>query len=198
MKTFLDITEKSYSFSSCNECNARCCDGREGTVFSQLILEDFEVVSKNFPILFTFGDLGYLKAVVFFTNGTGFCPYIQDNKCIIYEQRPSICRVYPLSPNVDNNIYIDDSCPAINTFSSNKIVENGTVTAGFMYKTLDNYQNKYIETHQELEKINNKNDFEPLITVNNITFYKYIGDIKNSYLEYHFSSLNNQYLNNLL
>ena len=96
MKTFLDTTDKSFTFSSCNGCPSRCCDGKEGTIFSQLILDDFEVVSKNFPILFTFGEMGYLKANVFFSDGENFCPYIINHQCSIYDQRPSICRAYPL------------------------------------------------------------------------------------------------------
>lgn len=189
MKTFLDISNKTFSFSDCNDCKARCCDGREGTVFAQLILEDFEIVAKNFPILFTFGEMGYLKAVVLFSDGTGFCPYIKDHKCTIYDERPSICRVYPLSPNVDNKIYIDDSCPAIEITNASKIVDNGMVTQQFHYKTLEDYQDKYIETHHELEKINDINNFESVIKINNITFYKYIGNQRNKYINYHISSL---------
>jgi len=192
MKTFLEITDKTFNFTNCENCQARCCDGREGTVFAQLILEDFEIVSKNFPILFTFGDMGYLKAVVLFTNGTGFCPYVKDNKCSIYEQRPSICRVYPLSPNIDNKVYIDDSCPAVSLVDGEKIIDNGNVVKDFMYPTLENYQDKYIQTHLELEKINDIKEFESVISINNITFYKYIGKNRNKYINYHISSLINK------
>ena len=105
MKTFLDTTNKSFTFNNCNGCLSRCCDGKEGTILSQLILDDFEVVSKYFPILFTFGDMGYLKANILFSDGKSFCPYIKNYQCTIYEDRPSICRVYPLSPSHDNKIY---------------------------------------------------------------------------------------------
>lgn len=191
MKTFLDTSSKSFTFSSCEGCPSRCCDGREGTVFSQIILDDFEVVYKNFPILFTFGELGYLKAVILFSNGEGFCPYIKDYQCSIYDDRPSICRVYPLSPNVDNLIYIDDSCPAVNSDMGEDIVVNGEVTTNFMQETLINYQDKYIQTHFELEKINNIDDFEKVKTINNISFYKYSGTINNKFIEYHIKSLVN-------
>jgi len=194
LKTFLDTTNKSFSFSSCEGCPAKCCDGREGTVFSQLILEDFEVVSKHFPILFTFGEMGYLKAVILFSDGTSFCPYIKDHKCIIYDERPSICRVYPLSPNIDDKVYIDDSCPAVGNNSDNKIVDVGKITTHYQYETLENYQDKYINTHLELEKINNVNDFESVISINNIIFYKYIGHVRNKYINYHFSSLKNNFI----
>jgi len=191
LKTFLDTTDKSFSFSSCEGCPAKCCDGREGTIFSQLILEDFEMVSKNFPILFTFGEMGYLKAVVLFSDGTSFCPYIKDHKCTIYDERPSICRVYPLSPNIDDKVYIDDSCPAVENNNYNKIIDSGEVTSPYKYKTLNSYQDKYIQTHLELEKINDINNFESVININNITFYKYIGRQSSKYIKYHISSLKN-------
>jgi len=191
LKTFLDTTDKSFSFSSCEGCPAKCCDGREGTIFSQLILEDFEMVSKNFPILFTFGEMGYLKAVVLFSDGTSFCPYIKDHKCTIYDERPSICRVYPLSPNIDDKVYIDDSCPAVENNNYNKIIDSGEVTSPYKYKTLDSYQDKYIQTHLELEKINDISNFKSVISINNITFYKYIGNTRNQYINYHLSSLVN-------
>ena len=190
MKTFLDIENKSFSFSNCNDCPSRCCDGREGTVFSQLILEDFEVVSKNFSILFIFGELGYTKSVVLFSDGKSFCSYIKDGQCSIYEQRPSICRNYPLSPNIDNNTYLDDSCPAISINDGSSIVNNGIVTKDFMTESLDNYQDKYVETHFELDKLDKK-DFELLITINNVEFFKYNGNIRNQYVDYHISSLKN-------
>lgn len=189
MKTFLDTTEKSFTFSSCDGCPSKCCDGNEGTIFAQILLEDFEVVYKNFPILFTFGELGYLKAVILFSDGKSFCPYIKNHQCTIYKERPSICRVYPLSPNVDNKIYIDDSCPAVNSEKGEQIVKNGKITEPFFYDTLSDYQNKYIQTHLELEKINSKNDFIEVKKINNISFFKYIGKEKKQYLEYHSSSL---------
>lgn len=194
MKTFLDTSNKSFSFSSCEGCPSKCCDGREGTVFSQLILEDFELVSKNFPILFTFGDIGYLKAVVLFSDGKSFCPYVKNHQCTIYNERPSICRVYPLSPSIDNNVYIDDSCPAVQISARGNMVHNGELSPSYKYDTLQNYQDKYIDTHLELEKINKKEDFEAILSINNITFYKYIGSQRNKYINYHISSLINNYI----
>lgn len=198
MKNFLDINNKSFHFSNCNSCEARCCDGRKGSLFAQIILDDFELVHKNFPILFIFGELGYLKPVILLSNGKDFCPYIKENRCTIYDQRPSICRLYPLSPNVDAKIYIDDSCPAVTIEPENgstPIVKEGEVTKDFYYKSLESYQDKYIETHFEFEKINAKEDFEIVTHINNITFYKYIGDTRTPYIKYHQISLNNNFIN---
>ncbi len=189
MKTFLDTTDKSYTFSSCDGCPAKCCDGKEGTIFSQLILDDFEIVSKNFPILFTFGEMGYLKANILFSDGKSFCPYITNHQCTIYNERPSICRVYPLSPNLDDKVYIDDSCPAINNEFGTDIVINGKVADNFKYPTLENYQDKFIDTHLHLKQFNNKNDFKEVITIKNISFYKFIGESSDPYIMMHLLSL---------
>ena len=149
MKTFLSTQNKSFTFSSCQGCPARCCDGREGSVFSQLLLEDFQIVSQNFPILFTFGEMGYLKANVLLSNGKDFCPYIVNHQCTIYENRPNVCRNYPLSGNLDNQIYIDDSCPALNSEFGIAIVKDGIIQKEFDNEILHDYQNKYIKASSD-------------------------------------------------
>jgi len=58
-----------------------------------------------------------------------------------------------------------------------------------MYPTLENYQDKFINTHLHLEKFNNIKDFEKIITIKNMDFYKYIGDQKDFYFDLHISSL---------
>ena len=189
MKTFISTENKSFTFSSCDGCPARCCDGREGSVFSQLLLEDFELVSKNFPILFTFGDLGYLKAHVLLSNGEDFCPYIINHQCTIYESRPNVCRNYPLSGNLDNQIYIDDSCPAIHNEFGQDIVVDGIVQKAFDNETLHNYQEKFLDTHHYLDQFNHKENFDKVITINNIEFYKYIRASSDDYMNLHIKSL---------
>ncbi len=195
MKTFIDTTDKTFSFTSCEGCPARCCDGREGSVYSELLLEEFERVSKNFPILFTFGELGFLKANVLLSNGKDFCPYIQNHKCIIYDERPQVCRNYPLSPHIDNKIYIDDSCPAIG-MDGIEIVKNGAIQQGFDNSSLHNYQDKFIDTYNYLQEFNIKDNFELVVTINGIEFYKFIADNQDTFIKLHRESLNN--LNKIL
>ena len=191
MKTFIDTTNKSFTFSSCEGCPARCCDGREGSVYSELLLEEFERVSQNFPILFTFGELGFLKANVLLSNGKDFCPYIENHKCTIYEDRPQVCRNYPLSPHLDNNIYIDDSCPAITSENGIDIVRDGIVKDPFYNDSLENYQDKFINTYNHLKEFNKASNFEKVVTINNIEFYKFIGDSKDKFIKLHIQSMKN-------
>lgn len=191
MKQFTSTIDKSYTFSNCSICPAKCCDGRQGTVFAQILLSDIEEVYKNFPVLFIYGELGYLKPVVLLTNGHGFCKYLKDFKCSIYENRPSICRVYPLSSNIDNIIYIDEMCPAINDKenSHKTIVENSLVEKDFDYPTLNNYQDKYIDTFREFDVFNKKEDFSLIRIIKGIEFYKYNIEVDNKYMKMHQESL---------
>lgn len=191
MKTFVDTANHTFTFSSCEGCPARCCDGREGSIFSELLLEEFENVSKNFPILFTFGDLGFLKANILLSNGKDFCPYITDHRCTIYEERPNVCRNYPLSATIENKIYIDDSCPAINQEFGKVIVSDAKVEKEFDNGSLYNYQERFLKTYHYLEKYNDKRLFEEVVEINEIKFYRLNEDFDDSYLQLHIKSLDN-------
>lgn len=187
MKNFIQIKKLSFSFSSCETCEAKCCSGLYGSNFSQLLLEDFQKVYKNFPILFTFGDLGYLKANVILSKEYEYCKYIKDNKCQIYENRPSVCRTYPLSPNIDNEIYIDTSCPAL--ISGDDFVKNGSINKKIDNSPFINYQDKFIDTHFYLEKFNIKEDFEIALNIKGMNFYKYTKTSNDKYMLFHKESI---------
>ncbi|MGA1931946.1 YkgJ family cysteine cluster protein [Arcobacter sp. YIC-464] len=190
MKQFIDTTNNYFTFSSCESCEANCCDGRKGTVFSQIILSDFEEIYENYPILFIFGELGYLKPVIILTNGKDFCPHLKDFRCSIYEKRSSICRTYPLSANIDNKIYIDTLCPAVSKDKKNSlIVEDSKANKNFFVSILDNYQDKYIDTFNEFDKFNKKDNLEYCITIKGIEFFKYTKETDNKYMKMHQKSL---------
>ncbi|MGM0519180.1 MAG: YkgJ family cysteine cluster protein [Campylobacterota bacterium] len=191
MKHFINTLNNKYRFSTCEGCESNCCDGRNGTTFSQIILDDFIQIYENYPILFIFGELGYIKPVLILTNGKDYCRYLKDSKCTIYDKRSSICKAYPLSANLDNNIYVDHLCPAVNKEGtpSTILVENQKINKNFYSDIFDNYQDKYIKTHEELEKFNIKTNFEVAITINGIDFYKYNKQTNNKYLKLHQNSL---------
>lgn len=179
--TLLDNFSQLNNFGDCNNCQAKCCSGIFGTIFSQILADEFESIYKNFPILFIFGDLNFIKPVVLLTNGFDFCPYLKDFKCQIYSNRPNVCKNYPLSPNLDNKIYIDLSCPQLNKGKNSIKVDE---------ENFLNYQEKYIKTHFEFEKLKTE-DFEKVTTIRNIDFFKYIGDEESKYLTLHKLSLKN-------
>jgi len=189
MKEFISTKNQDFTFGDCSNCEAKCCNGKHGTVFSQIILNEFEKVYKNFPILFIFGELGFIKPVVLLTNGKDFCPYLKDFKCTIYEERPTVCRTYPLSPNLDDNIYVDTLCPEINKPGLD-IIKNNKILKSFDNSVFYKYQDKYIETHFEFETLEKK-DFQKINTINQIVFYKYIGSNNSKYINMHKDSLRN-------
>lgn len=189
MKEFISTKNEDFTFGDCSNCEAKCCNGRQGTIFSQIILNEFEKVYKNFPILFIYGELGFIKPVVLLTNGKDFCPYLKDFKCTIYEKRPTVCRTYPLSPNLDNDIYIDTLCPEINK-SAHFIIKEKKINTHFDNKIFYDYQEKYINTHFEFEKFEKK-DFERIITINQVEFFKFKGTSDSSYIKLHIKSLKN-------
>lgn len=203
MKQFIPIPNKpsgkssntSYSFSSCDACESRCCDSNYGTIYSQIVLEDFSNYTY-FPLLFTFGSKGYIKPVLLLTNGQDLCRYIKDHKCTIYSKRPKVCQNYPLSPNIDNTVYIDLACPGISEEEStnNDFVENFKKDS-----YVKDYKDLFVETYFEFENLKSE-DFTKLFTIRNIDFYAYTKYSENKYIKMHQSSLvhlEDEYFKNL-
>jgi len=188
MKTFESTSEKKINFTSCEQCDALCCDGARGTTFSQLILDDFNEVFENFPILFLRGNYGYLKPVVLLTNGQTFCPYIKNFQCTIYEKRPSVCRIYPLSPHITDDIFVDTRCPAVSVETmSEKTTTFENINANHPH--LVDYQDKYIQMHLYFEKYNKKENLSEAYKINNMVFYKFNESLNDTYIQQHLHSL---------
>ena len=109
-------------------------------------------------------ELNFIKPVILLTNGIDKCPYLDDYKCSIYENRPTVCRTYPLSPNIDNIIYIDSSCPEVNKGEDFLIQGNEIKKDSFKNLIFEEYQDKYIQTHFEFNALNKK-DFKLLFNI---------------------------------
>ncbi len=189
MKNFILSENQNFFFGDCNNCEAKCCNGKHGTLYSQIILEEFEKIYENFPILFIFGELNFIKPVVLLTNGKDFCPYLDNFKCTIYDKRPTVCRTYPLSPNIDDKIYIDVFCPEVGK-NNIKIISKNSIHKNFDNEIFYDYQNKYINIHLNFENLK-QNDFELLKSINNIDFYIYKGTSNSKYLKMHKDSIKN-------
>ncbi len=190
MKTFENTLNKKYYFSSCDICDAACCKGMNGTIFSQLLLEDFKDIYENFPIVFMLGDLNYLKPVILLSNGIKNCRYLDGTQCTIYEKRPSVCKVYPLSPHLTNIPFIDLSCPAVGDKGS-LIVDNGILDKSVHHKVFEDYQDKYIKMHLHFEKFNKEKNLEFLFSIKEHDFFRFKEDLEDEYLKLHLSSLKN-------
>jgi len=187
MKRFESIKNSTFTFSSCDSCDSRCCDGARGSVYAPINLEDFELVSKYFPIVFTKGNLGYIMPAVLLSNGADFCRYIKDFKCSIYEQRPSVCKIYPFSPSITNEVFIDILCPAVNQEGDNVVI-NGEINKEYKHKKLENFQDKTVETFNHFSLFNEDDFYEELIVINDIKFYKFKDSMNDKYLKIHLDS----------
>lgn len=188
MKSFENTSDKTFTFSSCAVCDAKCCKGSHGTIFSQIVLEDFAQVYSHFPILFLQGNLGFLKPVVLLTNGKNDCRYLFNNQCTIYEKRPSVCQIYPLSPHLTNEIFIDTLCPAVND-GAKIIVSNNQVEKEFAHIGLEQYKEKYIKMHFHLNAWNKKENLKVFTKIKESVFYAFKEDFGDDFIKMHLSSL---------
>lgn len=114
----------NYSFRcKCDQCppDQQCCgefDGIsncltpvENRLFSDIILTNADVEKmKNAGLDDIFENrngLYFLKM-----NPNGSCPHFSnDRKCLIYENRPSLCKAYPLYLDMFGGLCYINSCP---------------------------------------------------------------------------------------
>jgi Fe-S-cluster containining protein len=190
MKDYQKIDDKLLCFSSCQVCDARCCDGKRGSVYSDLLLSEFELVSDNFPILFLRDFLNYLQPVILLSDGSGYCRHLKDFRCSIYNARPSTCRVYPITPEINGDILIDLSCPAVGEVGKH-IVNMGTISKGFDSHILHNYVDKFLDTYYQFIDYNKIENLDIAINIKGVNFYKFKDSMNNRFLDIHIKSLKN-------
>ena len=87
------------------------------------------------------------------------CPHLntEKNRCIIYKNRPVVCRMYPFSIE-ENGLSIENNC----TFSKENIDKSnfGNVKITYpkdVYHALLNHHNKFIEIENKLKSDNKLN-----------------------------------------
>lgn len=188
--TYLNIEGLDFYFSGCESCDKRCCDGRAGYALTPLIVDDFEEVYKHFPILFgSVNDV--FRPLMLLNDGNSTCSYLDENgQCMIYDERPPSCRLYPISPFFDE-VFIDSNCPSVSGgITGEPIVKGGKVTEKFYYKRLANFSQKLDKTSAFMkELVKNTQDFEPVGEVSGVVLFRYIGDLDNKYVQLHKDSL---------
>jgi Fe-S-cluster containining protein len=98
--------EDSFCFSCRreNSCWNRCCHGADITLTPYDILRlckrldmrpaEF-LLEHTFPALWDKADLPVAKLKMA-DDGKGACPFMRDEGCSVYEDRPATCRYYPL------------------------------------------------------------------------------------------------------
>ncbi|NLN13795.1 MAG: hypothetical protein GX169_06275, partial [Arcobacter skirrowii] len=78
-------------------------------------------------------------------------------------------------------IYIDSSCPEVFKRTNSLDIE---------VDFFSNYQKSYLDTHFEFDNLK-IDDFEELLFIKNMRFFKYTGKESSKYLDFHKLSLEN-------
>jgi len=58
------------------------------------------------------GHYGRSKKIIRYQFGLNICPFLQDQRCTIYDRRPLACRAYPfeIEKAEPPRVYVDDNC----------------------------------------------------------------------------------------
>jgi len=100
-------TLKVYSFE-CEHCG-NCCKGNILTLLPHEVPKLTKLAQKlNLPIPNIMADTRFIKPV--FKLFATPCPFWTGDRCKIYENRPLICRAYPIRPNKWNRVLLDINC----------------------------------------------------------------------------------------
>jgi Fe-S-cluster containining protein len=93
----------------CKKC-AKCCAGTEMILTRSDIIKLERRGYRNF----------YTKRGGFYKllNVNGKCVFLgPSNECLVYEDRPAGCRVYPLVYDEERGIVLDEECPLASSVS---------------------------------------------------------------------------------
>ena len=190
--TFTTTEDKTYHFNGCDTCDAQCCKGAN-SVHIPIVLSDFEKVYEHFVIAFMIGSMGYVKACILLNDGLNSCRYLKDDRCSIYDKRPLGCQVYPLSPTIYNEAYVDTFCPSINDQGiGSELISNTKIThPSFQNDLFTRYQDEYLASHHHFMELKTKGSFVPLVEIKEMPFFKYEGEMNDKYMQMHAQSLCN-------
>jgi hypothetical protein len=173
-----------FYFSSCEGCETPCCDGSR-FLFAPMILDDFEEVYKNFPIVFAYIDGQWRILMIIATKENG-CAYYIDKKCSIYEQRPPPCKLYPINPYFDD-LLVDTSCQAVSSENGSFLASSDQISPHFYHSRIENFNEKRVKTHEYLLTL--IGNLSLLGTLKGIAVYRYEGDQEDRFLGMHHASL---------
>jgi Fe-S-cluster containining protein len=84
----------------CEKCT-KCCNGFWFDLVPLLQDDPLTVLDKTSTALWEGRNVQCIKQP---------CPYLKDNKCSIYEDRPKVCRMFPVM--VEKDVKINVCCPA--------------------------------------------------------------------------------------
>jgi len=149
------------SFMDCSGCGAKCC--QSNLIYASLY--DIEKVTELFPMFFMIQN-HKISLVYFFYYGEKegeHCPYLKNNLCSVYEQRPYACKSYPFS-NKENDVYYSTTCPHLIESQNGgmKLIKNEQINKQILtdFITTDflNKQDSVMNISEEFVRFCNQND----------------------------------------
>jgi len=140
-------------YDTCKDCNLECCRG--GT---EVTINEVRILVKllgHYEWLNIFRKDNYIFSLNTKVS-EGSCIFLVNRQCIIYENRPSICKVYPYNLNANN-----------------KPIFNGGVQCSKRKDLLENYdmdellkhRKEYKENRSILNKLKFKNTTKDFINL---------------------------------
>ena len=164
-------------FSTCEGCLNNCCSNGH-SIMTPLILEDIRSIYTYFPIYFAAIDRK-IRLVMLLSGKNISCPYLKDQKCTIYDIRPSMCRLYPITPFYDE-IFLDTSCKAVGEYGS-MISAHGVIKDDFYNERLNDFALKFAATESFISKFSYS--LEVVDEIQGISLFDYTGNKTNEILD---------------
>lgn len=126
------------------DCPNHCCGAFDGisnklkelsnVKFSEIILlpEDVESIKKAGKEKYIVSEVNGVHKIK--TQEDGTCLALEDGKCAIYEQRPSICKAFPLYIDMFAGLCYVNECSAFNPTSNTEEYKNALKSLLEIYK----------------------------------------------------------------
>jgi len=94
---------------NCDGCDALCCRGKRSSNGVTILTPEYELLAEKYGRIQ--GEKAYLDWTINLP-----CPYLVNNRCSIYPDRPLVCIIYPFQPGgMDANghqvMALDPGCP---------------------------------------------------------------------------------------
>ncbi len=107
---FMNTIERFLSVASCRQCGQCCQVNPRNPDHPGVMVQkhEIEVLSRSSQIKFDYGDLVTMPTADDIQYLPLPCPFYADDTCGVYQVRPRVCKLYPLSltDHPDGRAYI--------------------------------------------------------------------------------------------
>lgn len=105
----IDLVTLLLSQVNCDDCEAPCCKANPEGKLTQLLPPEYERLSSKYDRKhFVIKDDSHFLPMP--------CPFLKNDRCRIYPDRPIVCVIYPFQPGATNGageevLAVASSCP---------------------------------------------------------------------------------------